>query len=96
VTNLDVYKTAAGLDITSVEDLPDVARLLERQQFLSKWYYCVGIAPFAVLIFVALKFFPDSNSRKLVTLVFASLVLGNWDRSLFLLFDFLCRLPCMR
>jgi hypothetical protein len=58
----------------SVDDFPDFARLASRQQFLNKWYKPVALAPFAVVLFIIFRFFPESNSRILLAGVFASLI----------------------
>src|SRR4029077_869197 len=66
-------------NITCLDDVPSAARLAARQQFLSKWYRPVGIAPFAVLLFITLVIFGDSDSdsllgRTLMNLTFGSLL----------------------
>jgi hypothetical protein len=62
-----------GAVINSLDDVPSVARLAARQEFLAKWYHPVALAPFAVVVFVAVKFFGDSTSVILDALVGASL-----------------------
>jgi hypothetical protein len=63
----------ADSGITCLDDFPAVARLAERQQFLIKWYYGVGIAPFFLVVVIGLRFFHDSVSRIFDALVFISL-----------------------
>lgn len=63
----------ATADMTCLDDAPAAARLAERQQFLKKWYYAVGIAPFFLVVLIIMRFFPDSTSRVLDALVFISL-----------------------
>lgn len=66
-------------DITSLDDVPSAARLAARQQFLTKWYKAVGMAPFVVLLFITLGIFGDNDSdsfwgRTLTDLTFSSLL----------------------
>ena len=61
-------------EVTSLDDFPIAARLVTRQQFLVKWYRGLALAPFVVVLFVVLKFFPDSTSVIPVVLVEATLV----------------------
>jgi hypothetical protein len=66
-------ETEDGKAISCLQDVPSVARLADRQLFLTRWYYAVGIAPFAVFIFTALKFFPNSTNRIFDVLVYLTL-----------------------
>jgi hypothetical protein len=63
-------------DIACMDDVPGIARLAARQQFLAKWYRVLALAPFAAIIFVAYKFFPNSNSWTQVILVFVAIIWG--------------------
>ena len=60
------------VEVVSLDDFPIVARLAARQQFLAKWYRAMALAPFAAVLFVVLKFFPDSTSIIPVALVEAT------------------------
>jgi hypothetical protein len=59
--------------ITCLDDVLVAARLAKRQQFLLQWYKAVALAPFALVVFTGLKFFPNSNSRAFDALVFVTL-----------------------
>lgn len=61
-------------EIRSLEDVPGVARMAARQEFLLQWYKPVAIAPFMVVLFIVLRLFPKSTSRIPIYFVFASLV----------------------
>jgi hypothetical protein len=61
-------------EIGSLDDVPSLARIAARQQFLTRWYKAVALAPFVVVLFVVLTFFPKSTSRIPSVFVFASLV----------------------
>jgi hypothetical protein len=71
---MEPNKCATIAEGSSVDDFPNLARLASRQQFLNKWYKPVALAPFAVVLFVIFKFFPESNSGVLLAGVFASLI----------------------
>lgn len=58
----------------SLDDDPEIAKVAARQRFLNKWYHAFALAPFAILIFIDFKFFPNSNNPVLVALVFLSLL----------------------
>lgn len=79
-------------EIRSLDDVPSAARVAARQRFLNRWYKPVAMAPFAVCLFVALKFFPDSRSWFLVSLVEATLIwaFGVAAYAFYLLFWFKC------
>jgi hypothetical protein len=64
----------AGNTLTCIDDIPTVARLAARQQFLNKWYRPLGLVPFSVLIFIDFIFLHGSNNGLLVALVFISLL----------------------
>ena len=68
--------TGTEKDITCIDDVPGIARLAARQQFLAKWYRVLALAPFAAIIFIAYKFFPNSNSWIQVVLVFVAIIWG--------------------
>lgn len=59
--------------LKSQRSLPD-SKVAARQRFLNKWYHAFALAPFAILIFIDFKFFPNSNNPVLVALVFLSLL----------------------
>jgi hypothetical protein len=67
------FTTAEGKSIKSLDDLPEVAKLAERQRFLNKWYRPVALAPFVISIILGVGVFPNSTSPVLLGLVFASL-----------------------
>lgn len=58
-----VYMTSLGTVITSLDDVPDCARLAARQLFLFKWYQAVALAPFIIVLIIRLKLFPNSHSK---------------------------------
>jgi hypothetical protein len=62
------------VQITCLDDVPDIAAKAARQRFLGKWYRPIGLVPFAVVVFTYLKFFPQSTSPIPIVLVFASLI----------------------
>ena len=65
----------AATNIRSLDDVPELARVAARQQFLRKWYRPVALAPFVVFLIVSLKLFPDTQESSLWTgLIFASLL----------------------
>lgn len=49
-------------EITSLDDVPQIARLAARQQFLAKWYRGIAMTPFGVLVLIVIKFFGESTS----------------------------------
>jgi hypothetical protein len=54
----------------SGDDSPEASNLAPWQQFLRKWQSLIAFGPFAIFIFVALKFFGNSPSNWLF-LIFA-------------------------
>lgn len=54
----------AETQIRSLDEVPEVAHLAARQQFLRKWYKPVALAPFTLFLFVSLKFFSDTDSAQ--------------------------------
>jgi hypothetical protein len=59
--------------IACLDDVPNVARIAVRQEFLKKWYRPVAIVPFALVVFIELRFFPESTSPIPIYFVYASL-----------------------
>ncbi len=78
--------------IRSLDDTPSAARIAARQRFLNRWYKPLAIAPFAICLFLSLKFFPDSRSWFFVALIEATLVwaFGVAAYAFYLLFWFQC------
>jgi hypothetical protein len=71
----DIENYGLGEDaIKSVDDVPSVSRLANRQLFLNKWYKLVAMAPFLVVLVVSLWFFPNSSSRFLAALAIATVL----------------------
>jgi hypothetical protein len=68
--------TRTEKEIACMDDVPGVGRRAARQQFLAKWYRVFALAPFAAIIFIAFKFFPNSNSWTQVILVFVAIIWG--------------------
>lgn len=62
--------------IKCLDEAPSLARIAARQEFLTRWYKPVALAPFVVVLFVVLTFFPKSTSRIPIVFVFASLAWG--------------------
>jgi hypothetical protein len=60
-------------EITCLDDVPEVARIAARQEFLNRYHKPVAMIPFIVVMFVALKLFPHSTSVIPIVFVFASL-----------------------
>jgi len=58
-----LYFAASGVQIKSLDDVPDVARIAAYQRSVLKWYKIIAILPFAVTLFVVLKFFPNATGR---------------------------------
>jgi hypothetical protein len=79
-------------EIRSLDDVPSLAHIAARQQFLTRWYKAVALAPFVVVLFVVLTFFPKSTSRIPSGFVFASLVwaMAVVGYSFFLMFAIRC------
>ena len=78
--------------VKCADDFPKLARLLARQQFLGKWYKPVALAPFALMLFVIFKFFPNTNGGLGMVLVFLTLgwALAVAGYSLYLIFALQC------
>jgi hypothetical protein len=78
--------------ILCLDDAPSAARTATRQEFLRRWYRPIGLAPFVVVVFVTLKFFPNSTSPIPIYFVFASLfwVLVVVGYAFFLTFSLRC------
>jgi hypothetical protein len=56
-------------------DGPETSNLAPWQQFVKKWQGPIAFGPFAVLIFVALKFFGSSRANWLfMALIFATVI----------------------
>lgn len=72
----------AETQIKSLDDVPSVARRAARERFFIRRYHAVALAPFAVFIFISLKFFPDASAGNfwmgglVATLVWAIAVVG--------------------
>ena len=60
-------------DVACADDVPKFARLLARQRFLAKWYKAVALAPFALMLFIIHKFFPNTNGGLGLMLIVATL-----------------------
>jgi hypothetical protein len=60
-------------EITCLDDVPEVARIAARQEFLNRYYKPVAMIPFIVVMFVELRFFPNSTGPIPIAFVFASL-----------------------
>jgi hypothetical protein len=86
------FKTHDDRDITSLDDLPRIAKLAERQRLLNKWYGPIAMAPFVVMIIFAVGIFPNSRNPFLYVLVFASLLWAMFiaGYAFYLLFFFRC------
>jgi len=63
----------AVCSIACLDDDPAAARLADRQQFLLKWYFAVGIAPLFFVVVIGLRFFSASTSHAFDALIFISL-----------------------
>lgn len=61
-------------EIHSLDEVPSAEKLVARQQFLSKWWHSIAIAPFACDIFLTLGFFANSTNRLFVILLEITLV----------------------
>ena len=79
-------------EITSLDDLPDVARVARRQRFLNRWYKLVALAPFVVVLILSLKIFPKANEQVFFWPMLAALLwaMGVVAYSFYLLFWFKC------
>ena len=76
----------------SLDEVPQIAKKARRQEFLTRWYKPTALVPFVVVLFVSLKFFPESNSWIQVAFVGATLLwgIGITGYSLFLTFTLRC------
>jgi hypothetical protein len=79
-------------EIRCLDEVPSLARTSARQQFLTRWCKPVALAPFVVVLFVVLTFFPKSTSRIPTVFVFASLAwaMAIVGYSFFLMFAVRC------
>lgn len=59
--------------VTCIDDVPSAAHLAARQRFFKRWYRPIALAPFALIVFVAIKFFSNSTSKLIDALIFLSL-----------------------
>lgn len=50
------WKLTGKNSLTSLDDLPEVARLAARQRFLTRWYHGVAFLPFVVFVIIDFKF----------------------------------------
>src|SRR5438105_3812648 len=62
-------------ETTCLDDVPSVARIAARQEFLNKHYRLVVLLPVFVATFIGCKFFGE-NSPATLCFVFTSLILG--------------------
>jgi hypothetical protein len=69
-----VFELESGRKITSLDDLPEAAKLAERQRFLNRWYRPVALAPFVLAVILGVIVFPNSRSPLLLIYTFASLI----------------------
>lgn len=79
-------------EIKCLDDAPSLTPIAARQQFLTTWYKAVALAPFTVVLFVVLTFWPKSTSWIPIAFVFATLVWGLSvvGYSFFLMFSLRC------
>jgi hypothetical protein len=64
-----------GLAEDQSVDVPEASRPVPWQQFLRRWQGPIAFGPFAVFIFVTLKFFGNSPANWLfITLIFATII----------------------
>jgi hypothetical protein len=59
--------------ITCLDDVPNIARIAERQRIVVGWYKLIALAPFGVILFIELKFFGNSTSPLASVPIFAAL-----------------------
>lgn len=78
--------------IKCLDEVPSLARIAARQQFFTRWYKPVTLAPFALVLLVVLTFFSKSTSWIPSVFVFASLAWGMAivGYSFFLMFAVRC------
>jgi hypothetical protein len=62
-----------GTQIRSLDEVPNVARTASREAFIRQWYHALALAPVTVVVFISLKFFPDTPAV-FMTLLYATLV----------------------
>ncbi len=72
--NTKSYELDSGKTITSLDDIPELAKIAKRQLFLNRWYQAVAVAPFLVAMTLCLWIFPDSNNPILLALIVVSLL----------------------
>jgi hypothetical protein len=73
---IDKKKTIVPPQIETITCLDDVPKLASRslfQQRISRSYKLIALAPFAVVLFVVLKFFPNSTNKAWDFAIFLSL-----------------------
>jgi hypothetical protein len=89
----DIEKLGIQEDqIKSVDDVPEAARLAERQRFLNRWYRPVATAPFAVLLIVVDRFFPNAQGWLWARLAIATMLwaVGVAGYAFYLMLAFKC------
>ena len=73
-TGLNSVDGNAPSEVRSLDDVPHTAQQAKRQEFLRTWYRAIALVPFAVVVFISLKFFPDSDSKLIVASALVSLI----------------------
>jgi hypothetical protein len=87
------YELESGKKISSLDDLPEVAKIAQRQRFLNRWYRPVAMAPFVLAVVLGVGVFPKSSRNPILlaytfaSLLWAVLVAGY---AFYLLFTFRC------
>jgi len=87
------YQLDSGMTISSLDDLPEIARVAKRQLFLNQWYRPVALAPFLLAVILGVGIFPNDSRNPILlgytfaTLLWAVLVAGY---AFYLQFSFRC------
>src|SRR5690349_18612260 len=87
------YELDSGKRVSSLDDVPDIAKIANRQLFLNRWYRPVALAPFLVAVILGVGVFRDHSRNPILlaytfaTLLWAMLVAGY---AFYLLVSFRC------
>ena len=89
------YELDSGQTISSLDDVPEIAKIAKRQLFLNRWYRPVAMAPFLLAVILGVGIFRDhSRNPILLAYTFASLMWAIFvaGYAFYLLSSFSC--PC--
>jgi hypothetical protein len=87
------YELDSGKTISSLDDVPEIAKIAKRQLFLNQWYRPVALAPFLLAVILGVGIFRDHSRNPILlaytfaSLLWAILIAGY---AFYLLFSFRC------